>query len=670
MDSAEYGDGPVPVATVELPPVPAGFTGRAEDLTRLVAVLDPQAPPVPVRVVSGLGGVGKTSLVLCAAHRAVAAGWFPGGTLFVNLRGYDDDPVTADQALTALLDGLGVRGAELPPTTSARYALYRRLLAERQPVLLVLDNVSHPAQVAPLVPDSDRHRVLVTSRDRLAGLDAGPLGLDVLTPPDAAEVIDRSLRLGEADDDRAAREPEAVAELAALCGRHPLALRMAVGMLRNDRHRTVASLAAELRQADDRVDDLGLRPVIERAFGNLSPVQAWVLRHICLAPTAEMTDMAASALAGLALPQTVEVLAGLASSHLVTRVPTGGETRWRVHDLVREFGARAVAADPRAREEGEAARRRLLEGYTMAANAADDRLRWLPGMPETPPFPTRALALAWLDSERTLLVAAVRWAEEPQFARTAVRLASYLASYLNWRRYFDDWITVARIAREAAHRLGDPVSEAIAWTNLGGVLQQAGRTEEAIDAHVQARDLHRRTGNVQNEAHTWNNLGLCFQQAGRVTEAIEAHSNARDLHERIGNPRYVALSWNNLGLALQAAGRTDEAVDAHVRARELYEVAQDRQGEGTAWHDLALALQKAGRTAEAIEAFGVDVEICREFEDWYGLGHALANLGRAHHIAGHRAESRDHYLRSAEAYTRAGAAEEAAKAQSAADSLT
>ncbi|MEV6513534.1 tetratricopeptide repeat protein [Streptomyces sp. NPDC051642] len=51
----------MPVATAALPAVPAGFTGRDEDLARLFPVLDPAAEselPVVICAVSGLGGIG------------------------------------------------------------------------------------------------------------------------------------------------------------------------------------------------------------------------------------------------------------------------------------------------------------------------------------------------------------------------------------------------------------------------------------------------------------------------------------------------------------------------------------------------------------------------------------------------------------------------------------
>lgn len=260
----------MPVATAALPAVPAGFTGRDDDLAELMPVLNPAADsdlPVLICAVSGLGGIGKTSLAVYAARQAVRNGWFPGGTLFVDFRGYDDDPVTADQALVALLDGLGVCGTDLPQTSASQYALYQALLDERPSTLLLFDNASDPAQLTPLLPGTDHHRVLITSRGRLTALDARLLDLDVLTPEAAAGLLTKSLQLTDPRDDRVLREPEAVAELGTLCGHHPLALRLTVGMLRERRYRSIGSLMEELGGDGDRMRVLGARPVLEAAYG-------------------------------------------------------------------------------------------------------------------------------------------------------------------------------------------------------------------------------------------------------------------------------------------------------------------------------------------------------------------------------------------------------------------
>jgi hypothetical protein len=597
-----------------LPPRPLGFTGRSAELDRLLPHLAPDTDnastlPLLIFAVTGMGGIGKTALAVEAAHLARAQGWFPGGTLFVDLRGYDDDPVTADQAVLALLDALGVQGEGLPPTADRQYDVYRGLLAERRErMLLILDNASDPSQYVPLLPGSDHHRVLITSRDRPNALPVRLIDLEALDPEDSVALVTRALHDTDERDERPGQEPDALRELVDLCGHLPLALQIAAGMLRMRKPRDIASLVTEIRKAGDPTvvldngspgtdlhgRSLVLRPVLETSYRRLPPDQARLLRLLCLAPGTETGAEAIAALVDLELEAALCLLDELAATHLVSPVRcvdgTAPAMRWRVHDLVRAFGAGVVARDAGLRKEGEMARERVLGFYHRWADAADDRLRWLPGMAEPERFGDRAQALAWFDGERAGLVATVGWAREERFAASALGLSWCLTEYLLSRRFFDDAIAVSRSAQEAAHR----------------------------------------SGNGRDEGATWNNLGLALREANRVEEAIDAHTRALDLHQASGNRRGEASTWNNLGLALRGAGRIEEAIAAH----------------------------------------GKDLEICRELEDWYGEGQTLNNLALAHDAAHRPAEARTAFLQSAAAYTRANAPAKAADAQSAADSLT
>lgn len=662
-----------------------GFTGRATELERLLGRLAPEASgqAVLIFVVTGMGGIGKTALALEAAHRGREQGWFPGGTLFVDLRGYDDNPVTADQAVLALLDALGVQGPELPSTAARQYDVYRALLAERRErTLLILDNASDPAQFLDLLPGTDRHRVLITSRDRPDSLPVRLIDLEILDPEESVALVTRALHEADERDDRPEREPEALRALASLCGHLPLALQIAAAMLRRRRHRSVAALVDEISEAGDPATvldngspgtdlygrSLVLRPVLETSYRRLGSEHARLLRLLCLAPGADSGTEALAALADRDEAVVVRLLEELAAASLVSPVQSG--ERWRVHDLVRAFGARMVAEDSEAWEEGECARERVLGFYYRWTDQADDRLRWLPGMDEPERFTDRAQALAWLDAERAGLLEAVQWAGEDRFADEAMLLGLSLRTYLDWRMYFDDLIHCARVVQEAASRFGVAVSEAAAWNDLGVALRKTNRMEDAINALTCARDLYRTAGLPLGEAPVWGNLGDALHEAQRPEEAIDALVRARDMHEEAGDRRGVALAWNSLGVALQEAGRLEESIDAHRRSLELHHANGDSHSAGGAWNNLALALYKAERVGEALEAIGNAVRIWREFEDWYGLGVALGNSAQLQVHAGDVAEARARYLRSADAYNRAGALTDAADALRAADHLT
>ncbi|GGV83744.1 hypothetical protein GCM10010294_60750 [Streptomyces griseoloalbus] len=703
-----------------------GFTGRSEDLDRLLPHLSPgeddtAALPLLIFAVTGMGGVGKTALAVEVAHRARAKGWFPGGTLFVDLRGYDEDPATADQAVLALLDALGVRNANLPATTERQYDTYRALLAERRDrMLLILDNASDPAQYLPLLPGTDHHRVLITSRDRPDALPVRLIDLETLTLDDSVALVTRALHDTDERDDRPVREPEALRELADFCGHLPLALQIAAGMLRRRRHRDITSLVAEIREAGDATTVLDhgspgtdlygrplvLRPVLETSYRRLPPDLARLLRLLCLAPGAETGTETIAALAGLETDVTLPLLEDLAAAHLVSSLPSadGSATGmlWRVHDLVRAFGTGVVARDAESREEGEAARERVVRFYIERAHAASGLLSGLPRDHQRP-FTDRAQAVAWLDRERSGLVAAVQWAREERFADTAALLADCLARYLNWRRHFDDAIAVAHAARKAARQAGDRRREAGVLNDLGQALSKAGRTEEAIDAYTRALDLFQTIGDRREEAGLWSNIGNALALAGQARKAIAAYTRARDLFQDIGDRYHEAMLWMSLGVALRDAGRTKkaikactrarslfqamgdglgeamawgslgnileregnvkEAITAHMCARALFAAAGDRYGEATEWGNVGNALHRAGRAREAIDAHGKSLEIFREFKDWYGEAVTLDNLAVAHKAARQHDQARAAHLQAADAFTRANAPTEAAQAR-------
>ncbi|MFI6459686.1 tetratricopeptide repeat protein [Streptomyces sp. NPDC050538] len=672
--------GPAPTALDALPPKAAGFTGRGDQLGELLRAFDPAGGEAPgtvlVAAVSGLGGIGKTALAVEAAHAARENKWFPGGVLFVNLHGYDDDRLTAEQALATLLRALGTPPEHIPNGVDTRAALYRSVLAARArelgAVLVLADNVSSAEQVRPLHPGGARHRLLATSRSKLPQLGARLLSLGELSPEEAYDLLDRALRIAARDDARVANEGEAAAELALLCGHLPLALQIAAALLVLDRDKPVAELVLELAESGDRLLHLddgerSVRAAFDLSYRRLPAEQARLLRLLALAPGPEVTAEVVAVLDG-ADTAPVRVLDALSRAHLVER--GSGRGRWRLHDLVRVFGVGVVKEDAGLQEEGEAARERVLAFYRRWADAADDRLRWLPGMPVPERFTDRAGALAWFDSERAALVAAVQWAREERFVATAVQLSQCLALYLGWRRLFDDKITVADTAREAACRAGDRFGEAIASDHLGGALREAGRAGEAIDALTHACDLYQEAGDRFREAGAWGNLGSALGKAGRAGEAIDALTRACDLFQEVGARHREAMALHNLGCELRRVGRVEEAIDAHCRARDLCQAVKDRRNEGMAWNGLGRALWEVGRGGEAAEAFSKAQAIHEEFEDWHQAGTALMYLAATHEDADRPAEARARYLQSADAYTRANAPTEAARSRAWAEELT
>ncbi|MFF4377576.1 tetratricopeptide repeat protein [Nocardiopsis dassonvillei] len=630
--------GPVaPVALDAVPSPPDGFTGRGEALREVTDRLNPEAAQGPGAVVvsalSGMGGVGKTALALKAAQVAWEKGWFCAH-LFVDLHGYTPHtpPVTAPAALDSLLRQVGVDPDDIPVEVGERAGFYRAALQalsradERgRPVLVVADNAHHLEQIEPLLPGPGGHRLLVTSRARLAVGGHQPLSLDILPAEEAVELI--TARLGPGDP--RSGDGEGLAALAHRCGHLPLALKIAAALLARTPHLLPGEMAQRLdetaRFADGRDD---LTAVFTASLGHLPPERVQVFALLGSHPGPDISTDAAAALTGLEFEQVEEVLEELASAHLLTAHPGG---RWSMHDLLADHARhhplhaedteQGGQEDPRQR-----ALVRLLDFYTTMAAAADDHLQALKG--DTPPavFTGRAQALVWLEAEHANLIAAVHAAHRHGHSHTTIRLPAILAVSLGLRRRFDEAIAVHNLARDTAHHHDDARSEAGAWANLGNALREVRRFEEAIDAHTRARDLHQQVGDAHREATAWNNLGSALAEVRRFEEAIDAYTYAREAFQQVGDAHREATAWNNLGSALAEVRRFEEAIDAHTRAREAFQQMGDAHREATAWNNLGGALAEMRREQEAREAFERAVQGFRATGDEHSLAIAQGNL--------------------------------------------
>ncbi|MFD8383001.1 BTAD domain-containing putative transcriptional regulator [Streptomyces sp. NPDC059679] len=330
----------------QLPQDLPAFSGRRAQLAKLSALLPEEGRPLDTAVISvieGMAGVGKTTLAVHWAHQV--ADRFPDGQFYVDLRGFDPTGTALDpgEAVRDFLCALGVPRHRVPHGLDAQTALYRSLLAGRR-FLVLLDNALDTEQVRPLLPGAPGCLVIVTSRDTLTGLvadhGAHPLNLCWLDAEEGRELL--AARLGAA---RVAAEPQAAAEIVELCAGLPLALSCVAARLAAHPGFRLSALAAELRDAHDRLD------AIARGSAEVSTVFSWSYRALS-AGAARLfrllaghpgPDLSASAvaelaaldgLAGLDAQESARLLAELTRAHLVAELSPG---RYSVHDLLRSY---------------------------------------------------------------------------------------------------------------------------------------------------------------------------------------------------------------------------------------------------------------------------------------------------------------------------------------------
>jgi tetratricopeptide (TPR) repeat protein len=597
----------------QLPP-PVEIVGREPDLAILLEVLHPESAS-GAAAVAGMPGVGKTALAVAAGHTAVDQGWFPGGDLFVDLRGYDVVPVGADRALDSLLRGLGVPGEEIPPETVDRVGLYRSVLAGAAgPVLVILDNASAAEQVRPLLPGDTRHRVLITSRHSLPQLGVRHRELAVLSVGDSVSVLNAAVRAANPVDARIAADLPASNRVASHCGQLPLALQIAAALLAFEPTMPVAELAEELAEAHTRLEHLddgerAVRAAFDLSYHRLPADQARLFWLLGVHPGPDVATGTVAVLADRDERRTRGMLAELARAHLIE--PAAVRGRWRMHDLIRIYAEQAAGHPAQAKEQVRA-RDRLCAHLLCLADAADDHLKTLPGKPVPAEFAGREDALAWFDAERSALVAVTSMAVEHGRDDIAHHLPARLVEYFMWRHFLDDWLTTAVISREAAARLGEPELEATALINYGNALRLLRRFDEAADACRTAHAIARAIGDRGAAAAALVILGVALRNTGHVEEAVHVCEQAVNALRRLGHRRGELHALNNLGNALLEAGRFEEAEVVHRKHLELSRRLGDRVGETMAMVGLGNLRYRSGDVRTSAEVFEGALVIARE----------------------------------------------------------
>jgi tetratricopeptide (TPR) repeat protein/transcriptional regulator with XRE-family HTH domain len=631
----------------ELPADVPGFTGRHAELAALDALIDPDTPTAATAVisaVSGTAGVGKTALAVRWGHRV--ADRFPDGQLYINLRGYDpDQPVTPADALARLLDTLGVADADIPVELDARAATYRTRVAGRR-MLIVLDNASTVGQVRPLLPGAASCIVLVTSRDRMAGLvardGAHRVDLDLLPPDDAIALLRTLVGV------RVDAEPEATAALAHRCARLPLALRVAAELAVARPDTPLADLAAELADHQRRLNLLDadgdpltdVTAVFSWSLRHLSPGAAHLFRLLGLHAGPDIATPAAASLAGVAPTIVRPWLAELVRANLLTE---HAPDRFAFHDLLRDYATQLVRAEDA--QTTRAALARMLDHYTHSAHAAGALLKAKREPMQIPLGDPSAdttihesanaeVAMEWLTAEQRVLLAAIRHAADTGFDTHAWQLAWSMSTFLDrrTRRHIrgDAW----QIALEAAHRLGHTSAEATAHRALADVTSDLGRHEDALHHLQEALDLDTRTGDLIGQAQAHRIMGLVYLRTARRREALDHAQRALELLQAAGHERGVAHALNSVGWCHVELGQYAEAVDHCERGLELLRRLGDVNGQAATLDTLGWAHHHLGNHREAADCYGEAMDIYTQLGDTYSQAVVLDHLGDTYEAGG------------------------------------
>jgi len=653
-EAAVAGPGMVPR---QLPTGAGFFAGRAAELKELDELLDRvggEGGAVVISAVAGMAGVGKTALAVHWARRA--AGRFPDGQLYVNLRGYDAGPaVTPAEAAGWFLAALGVSAFQIPADAQARFGLYRSVLAERR-VLIVLDNARDAEQARPLLPGGGKCLVVVTSRSALTGLvtaeGARPLRLGPLSADDAIKLLAGRLGL-----ERVAAEPEVVTELAARCGHLPLALAVMAARAAADPGLPLGILAGRLAETSDdgatvtgrpfgnegaRLDVLetgdtatSLRELLSWSHRQLSAPAAAMFALLGMHCGPDITVPAAASLAGVTSADAGRALTELASASLAAEHRPG---RYVMHDLVRGYAAEHSRQSIGQAGIGEAIARSLDHYlHTMIISSPGTPRGYAPTPPARGVVPERladAQRLDWARAEHQVLLRAIAQAAAVGQLARAWQIFECQAWFLGGKGYWADFQAAGQAILAAAQAVGDHASLGWAHTVIGRYCTFVGAYGEDRAHLAEAADHFRTAGDLRGQATALLYASLACNWHGDWAQGAVLAEQALAL-------RLALEDQPGQGWALVSLGESHAQLGNYERARgyarQALEAAPDTGFVAIAWNVLGLVHFRIGEHHQAISCYRQALVIAREWKTpvtrrWRaGL---LVNFGDACRAAG------------------------------------
>ncbi|MFK4088068.1 BTAD domain-containing putative transcriptional regulator [Kribbella sp. NPDC020789] len=591
-----------PPAPIQLPADITGFTGRVAELK----ALDQVAGSASLAAVVGPGGAGKTALAVHWGHSM--ADRFPGGLLYVNLRGFDEGKlVSPREALGRLLSAMNLPGEAVPEDVDAAADLFRTVTADRG-VLVVLDNARTAEQVRPLLPGAGAFTI-VTSRDRLTGLiavnDARPVPVGMLGRTEAVQLLTRIL-----GPERVEPEPVAAERLADLCGHLPLALRIAAAHLVGEPAMQIRDYVAELERRD-RLDVLAVdgdpaaavTANLELSHRVLDRDAQDLFSRLGMVPGEDFTEELIVSLSERPEAETLRALRRLGTAHLVEQ---HRPRRHRMHDLVRLYAARTAERDLRQDDR---------------ATLIDRFIEWHHERAYQP----------IIDEETNIFAACTTLQDHPRLWR----LVFPLRNTLNEWRFPGRIQELVEVAIRRADEAGDQLGLFRMTTMKANARRATGDTAAAIELGTRALALAEALSD-REQAAAGGNLGVYLTDYGDYAGATAAFVRAVDLAIASGNTRSQRIFTSSMILPMTRLGQFDEAA-AYIRRAEA-------DGELTPTHQVQLSVSTAelqlgaGEFEQAMATADAALAVARRQAHPY-LDMSCINLRARIHLSAGRPEA-------------------------------
>lgn len=673
-----FWEPPMYNAVLPLPPAVCGLVGRKEDQNWLEACIL-QGKIVGV---SGLGGVGKTTLVADTTNKV--APQCQGGVVVVLANEVTNSMIILHQ----LVEKFVPNQHELLSRTDTKLNMLSEALShiltmrheKGHRVLVVIDGIE-PG----LVKDegleglcnifrSAKVSVVMTARERLpVRLVHECRELEVFSDEAAVNLLTRLLEgfLQHPLSDAERLNAAAICEIA---GNHAQALVLIAAYLEYHPQTSLTAYLLRLKDSPKIVLDLtnrlqpidasrGIRLTFASSYSQLEePAQQLFVALGAL--TGQGCSCLAIGALGVALNQpedeTQVSLGALIRSKLVliySTDPSGTVERIHLHPLVQEFARELLRSLPEMLEDrldealadhfAEWVQNRIADALSRDDANLIAALKWSMTHLPRADFMLAKLAygLRWYWQSQFQLEQAFKWLQAgcdamerlgTDWDKQRGELMFAMGSQYQWIGMVTEAERCYQKSLTIFGKIGSKVGQGEALAGLAALSQQKGEMEKARNLYERSLRNFRRAGDRRNEADAMYRLGFLALRIGNIDAALNYYDESLSIRLILGDDQWgEGIIQYSLGNVFQQIGDIDKAQHQYENSLKICQQIYNRRGKSIVLKALGdLALQTSGPT-EAEKYLSQSHNISREIFDpqseaieLYSMGFLLRQTGK------------------------------------------
>ena len=615
------------------PAPPKHFTGRAEEIKRLIAQLT--GPNViAITAVSGIGGVGKTTLAqaLCQS---------PDSPFKSVLWAEINENPNVDQTL--LTWGRYAKDTFAPPleTPIEQIAdLVRAMVSDLvvnecgDPILVVFDDIWNNESCYQAVKTLQRAmpvkaQVLITTRDEkvIQRLQGKALSLEELSPTEAKVLLQKLI----------AHPKVTEAHLnwtVALLNGHPLALELAATSLNlaedsdhikdilNEYQKGIEEGSPFDAMPLDAQTPRSLNVVFERSYNILSEtVKAYFRMLGVLAADAPWNRPLMAAIWQIEDERTVRSLHQELRTRALIAPATGineakfGEGWYQQHRLLRTY-ALGLLKDTEDLED-------IFARYANKIIEISGAFRSLP--PEhwgkLLPYLVQIQVVGG-NLVKSFEAEAMSIEQKLQAKQFALNICQYLNMHREVHQI--NWLEMGVAVSD---QLGDPISQALFQVELGLHYSHTGEKVKALGCYEQALAFYRSVNDQRGEARTITNIGLIYSDLGKPTKALVYYQQGLPILQMTADKDGEAAVLNNIGLLYLSIGERHLALDYYQKALFIRHEMGSMRSEATILNNIGRIYTTLGESQSALGYLKQSLALRIRIGDQSGEATTLNNIG-------------------------------------------